>query len=58
LGGGDLKDFKAVLQHFIDQGLVDKNKIGITGGSFGYLSYMALTKMLIFCCRSSMFWNG
>ena len=44
-GGGDLKDFKAVLQHFIDQGLVDKNKIGITGGSFGgYLSYMALTK--------------
>lgn len=44
-GGGDLKDFKAVVDHFIAQGLVDKTKIGITGGSFGgYLSYIALTK--------------
>ena len=44
-GGGDLKDFKAVLEHFIQQGLIDKTKIGIVGGSFGgYLTYMALTK--------------
>lgn len=44
-GGGDLKDLKAVLNHFIAEGLIDKTKIGITGGSFGgYLSYMALTK--------------
>lgn len=44
-GGGDLKDLKAVLEHFIQQGLIDKTKIGIVGGSFGgYLTYMALTK--------------
>ncbi len=44
-GGGDLKDIRAVLEHFIEQGLIDKTKIGITGGSYGgYMTYIAVTK--------------
>lgn len=44
-GGGDLKDIRAVLEHYIKQGLIDKNKIGVTGGSYGgYMTYIAVTK--------------
>jgi dipeptidyl aminopeptidase/acylaminoacyl peptidase len=44
-GGGDRKDIRAVVEYYIKQGLIDKNKIGITGGSYGgYMTYIALTK--------------
>ncbi|MGB7924295.1 MAG: S9 family peptidase [Pyrinomonadaceae bacterium] len=44
-GGGDRKDVRAVLEHFIEQGLIDRDRIGITGGSYGgYMTLIALAK--------------
>lgn len=44
-GGGDRKDIRSVAEYFVKQGLIDKSKIGITGGSYGgYMTYIALTK--------------
>lgn len=44
-GGGDRKDVRAVMEHFIERGLVDRRRIGITGGSYGgYMTLIALTK--------------
>jgi dipeptidyl aminopeptidase/acylaminoacyl peptidase len=44
-GGGDRKDLKTITEYFINQGLIDKSKIGITGGSYGgYMTLIALTK--------------
>ena len=43
-GGGDRKDIRAVAEYFINQGLIDKRKVGITGGSYGgFMTYIALT---------------
>jgi|WetSurMetagenome_2_1015567.scaffolds.fasta_scaffold05224_5 dipeptidyl aminopeptidase/acylaminoacyl peptidase len=44
-GGGDRKDLRLAAESFIHQGLIDKNKIAITGGSYGgYMTLIALTK--------------
>jgi dipeptidyl aminopeptidase/acylaminoacyl peptidase len=44
-GGGDRKDVRAVLEHFIEQGMIDRHRIGITGGSYGgYMTLIALAK--------------
>ena len=44
-GGGDRKDVRAVLEYFIEQGMIDRNRIGITGGSYGgYMTLIALAK--------------
>jgi len=44
-GGGDRKDLRAVTEYFIKQGLIDRNRIGITGGSYGgYMTLIAMTK--------------
>jgi len=43
-GGGDLKDIRSVAEYFINQGLIDRNNIGITGGSYGgYMTMAAMT---------------
>ena len=43
-GGGDRKDIRAVAEYYINQGLIDKRKVGITGGSYGgFMTYIALT---------------
>lgn len=44
-GGGDRKDIRAVAEYFVKQGIIDKSKIGITGGSYGgFMTYISLTK--------------
>ena len=44
-GGGDRRDVRAVLEHFVEQGMIDRNRIGITGGSYGgYMTLIALAK--------------
>jgi dipeptidyl aminopeptidase/acylaminoacyl peptidase len=44
-GGGDRKDVRAVLEDFIKQGIIDRDRIGITGGSYGgYMTLIALAK--------------
>ena len=44
-GGCDREDIRTVAEYFVKQGLLDKSKIGITGGSYGgYMTYIALTK--------------
>ncbi|MGH9942866.1 MAG: prolyl oligopeptidase family serine peptidase [Pyrinomonadaceae bacterium] len=44
-GGGDRRDVRAVLEHFVREGLIDRRRIGITGGSYGgYMTLIALTK--------------
>jgi len=45
LGGGDLMDTVAAAKYLRESGLVDPDKIGIYGASYGgYMSMMALTK--------------
>jgi dipeptidyl-peptidase-4 len=45
LGEVELQDQEDVLRYFIDKGLVDEHRIGITGWSYGgYLSLMALCR--------------
>jgi dipeptidyl aminopeptidase/acylaminoacyl peptidase len=44
-GGGDLKDLVAAVRHFGARGVLDPERVGITGGSYGgYLTLMALAK--------------
>ena len=44
-GGGDRKDVRAVLEDFIKRGMIDRDRIGITGGSYGgYMTLIALAK--------------
>lgn len=44
-GGGDRKDIRAALEHYISVGQADRSRIGIAGGSFGgYLTLMALVR--------------
>lgn len=44
-GGGDRKDVRAVLEYFVKQGMIDRDRIGITGGSYGgYMTLIALAK--------------
>lgn len=44
-GGGDRKDLRAVVEHFVASGLVDRGRVAIMGGSFG--GYMALLAVLL-----------
>jgi dipeptidyl aminopeptidase/acylaminoacyl peptidase len=42
-GGGDLKDLVAAVKYFAARGDIDRNRVGITGGSYGgYMTLMAL----------------
>jgi dipeptidyl aminopeptidase/acylaminoacyl peptidase len=44
-GGGDRRDVRAVLEHFVADGTIDRARIGITGGSYGgYMTLIALVK--------------
>ncbi|MGE3808701.1 MAG: alpha/beta fold hydrolase, partial [Gemmataceae bacterium] len=44
-GGGDLNDIEAAVKHFAKAGLIDPQRVGITGGSYGgYMTLMALSK--------------
>jgi dipeptidyl aminopeptidase/acylaminoacyl peptidase len=44
-GGGDRQDVRAVLEYFVKQGTIDRDRIGITGGSYGgYMTLIALAK--------------
>lgn len=43
-GGGDLKDLLAVVDGLALEGTIDRNRVGITGGSYGgYMTLRALT---------------
>jgi dipeptidyl aminopeptidase/acylaminoacyl peptidase len=44
-GGGDLKDLTWAVKHFADRGVIDPQRVGITGGSYGgYMTLMALSR--------------
>ncbi len=44
-GGGDLADLVAGAEYLANEGLADRGRIGVTGGSYGgYMTLMALTK--------------
>jgi dipeptidyl aminopeptidase/acylaminoacyl peptidase len=45
MGGGDLRDILAGVDALVDEGLVDENRIGITGGSYGgFMAAWAVTQ--------------
>jgi dipeptidyl aminopeptidase/acylaminoacyl peptidase len=51
LGGGDWQDINAGVDHLIDKGIVDPDRIAIGGWSYGgYLVTWAVTQTNRFCC--------
>ncbi len=56
MGGKDLDDVVAGVEHLVKQGFVDKDRVGIYGGSYGgFLTLMALfTKPDSFACGAAL----
>lgn len=56
LGGGDLRDILAGVDHLVADGIADPKRIGIMGGSYGgYMASRAVGKTQRFAAAASLF---